>query len=73
MNTKSLVGLVLGATFFVVGSSQADNCFRDQPGWHMVPKSCNIKSADNWQSYTSGVYIQPVVDKDLFSLNKLMN
>lgn len=29
-------------------------------GWHMVSKRCNIKPAENWQEYNSGVYTKPI-------------
>lgn len=61
MKTKSVAGLIAAALMVVVvGSVQAKECFRDQPGWHMVSKSCDIRAADNWQEYTSGVYTQPL-------------
>jgi hypothetical protein len=61
----SAVVMILASTMFAaVGPIQA-SCYKNQPGWHMVSKKCNIKPADNWQEYNSGVYIQPMV-KDLF-------
>lgn len=30
-------------------------------GWHMVSVRCNIKPAENWKQYNSGVFTQPMV------------
>lgn len=61
MNVKSLAAGLIAATSMLaaVGTLQAA-CYKDEPGWHMVSKHCNIRPADNWQEYTSGVYTQPV-------------
>ena len=61
MKIKSTaVGLLFTAAMvFAAGPLQAE-CVNPEPGWHMVSKHCNIKNADNWQEYTSGVYLQPV-------------
>lgn len=34
-------------------------------GWHMVSVKCDIKPAQNWKQYDSGVYTQPIVGKPL--------
>lgn len=64
MNIKSSIAGVFAAVAMVavLGSAQA-NCYKYEPGWHMVPKHCDIKHADTWQEYASGVYIQPMVGK----------
>ncbi|CDZ76458.1 hypothetical protein BN59_00727 [Legionella massiliensis] len=61
MKVKSLAaGLIIASSFVLaVGSVQAASCYNYKPGWHMVPKKCHIKPAENWQEYTSGVYTQP--------------
>jgi hypothetical protein len=61
MKIKSLAaGLVIATTMLAaVGPIQA-SCVKHKPGWHMVSKKCHIKSADNWQEYNSGVYVQPL-------------
>lgn len=70
MKIKALVGLIIATTMVVaVGPLQAA-CVYPEPGWHMVSKSCNIKPADNWQEYTSGVYLQPVTGKSLLVTNR---
>ncbi|HHF7366447.1 TPA: hypothetical protein ACPSKY_001563 [Legionella bozemanae] len=65
MKIKSAAGLIL-ATFLIaaVGPIHAA-CHKYQPGWHMVSKKCDIKPADNWQEYKSGVYTQPITGKSL--------
>lgn len=68
MSIKSLAatGLIVATTMFtVVGTVQA-GCMNYKPGWHMVSKKCPIKPAENWQAYTSGVYLHPVTGKKLF-------
>jgi hypothetical protein len=69
MKIKSTVagGLIIAAAtmFVAVGTLQA-HCYRSYPGWHMVSKKCNIRPAENWQEYTSGVYLQPMVGKGIF-------
>lgn len=64
MKTKSIAGaLVIAASFLVVGTVQAGHCYKQPSGWHMVSKKCNIKPAENWRQYQSGVYTQPVTKK----------
>lgn len=45
-----------------IGPAQAA-CIKHPSGWHMVSKKCDIKPAQNWQEYTSGVYTQPLTGK----------
>ena len=67
MNIKTAAGFILATSMFAaVGPIQAA-CVFHQPGWHMVSKRCNIKPADNWQEYNSGVYLQPVTGKHMLS------
>lgn len=62
---SSVAGFIIAATtmFVAVGPVQAAvcqaDCFYNQSGWHMVPKSCALRPAANWQAYASGVYLQP--------------
>ncbi|MFT4058320.1 MAG: hypothetical protein QM652_02100 [Legionella sp.] len=63
MRVKSLTAglIVTTATMFAaIGSVQAAcSCYMHTPGWHMVPKSCDIRSAQTWQEYNSGIYTPP--------------
>ncbi|KTD67986.1 MULTISPECIES: hypothetical protein [Legionella] len=67
---SSTAGLIAIGMIAVFGSAHATNCYKHQPGWHMVSKKCNIKPADNWQEYDSGVYTQPLTGKSLFKMNR---
>jgi hypothetical protein len=64
MKVTSLALALSAAVFMVVAVAPIQAaCFNKQPGWHMVSKRCDIKSARDWQVYTSGVYIQPMVQR----------
>ena len=68
MTIKSLAatGLIVATTMLTaVGTVQA-GCMNYKSGWHMVPKKCAIKPAENWQAYISGGYLHPVTGKKLF-------
>jgi hypothetical protein len=43
------------------GTAQAA-CTYKSNGWHLVSKHCDIRPSQNWQTYNSGNYIQPVTD-----------
>lgn len=75
MNVKtSAAGLIIATSLIAaVGTAQATVCVKHPSGWHMVSKSCNIKPAENWQQYASGIYTQPTSGKSLFLVGTLMN
>ncbi|KTC79817.1 hypothetical protein OQJ13_01945 [Legionella sp. PATHC035] len=64
-STAALIAISMIAAF---GTAQA-GCYKHEPGWHMVSKKCNIKPAETWQQYESGVYTQPL-GKSLFSMSR---
>ncbi|KTD41078.1 hypothetical protein [Legionella parisiensis] len=64
MKIKSAAGLIL-ATFMIAAVGPIHAACKYEPGWHMVSKKCDIKPADNWQEYKSGVYTQPITGKSL--------
>lgn len=70
MNIKAAAGLIVATSMFAVAGPLQAGCMHHQPGWHMVSKRCNIKNADTWQEYNSGVYLQPVVGKSMFPTMK---
>lgn len=56
---SAAAGLIIATSMVaLIGPVQAA-CYKHQPGWHMVSKNCDIKPAENWQEYNSGVYTQP--------------
>ncbi|AWN74525.1 hypothetical protein LEAN103870_07625 [Legionella anisa] len=65
MKIKSAAGLILATTFMAAVGPIHAACYKNEPGWHMVSKKCDIKPADNWQEYKSGVYTQPITGKSL--------
>jgi hypothetical protein len=65
----STLGLIIASSLFVVVGTAQASCYKNQPGWHMVSKHCNIKPATTWQQYTSGERLQPVTGRgSLFML-----
>lgn len=65
----SIAGLVIASAMVVAGPIQA-GCMKHTPGWHMVSKHCNIKPAENWKEYTSGVYTQPITNQGLLFMGR---
>ena len=63
---SSAAGLIIAVSLFALAGSIQASCFNNEPGWHMVSKKCDIRPADTWQEYKSGVYTQPEA-KNLFS------
>jgi hypothetical protein len=61
MKIKSkAAGLIIAAVMVIAAGPLQAECVNPEPGWHMVSKHCNLPTAENWQEYTSGVYLPPV-------------
>lgn len=72
MKIKSSIAAVIMATTMIAAVPSQAMCCRhvdiSEPGWHMVPKSADIRPASNWQEYASGVYLQPVTGRGMLFL-----
>ncbi len=66
----SVVGILIATSMVVAAEPLQAACFKHKPGWHMVSKKCNIKPAETWQEYASGVYTKPLTGKSFFFMSK---
>ena len=66
---SSLTGLVLATSVVALvipgQAAWAMHKHCSGKGWHMVSVKCNIKPAENWQDYNSGVYTKPLTGKNM--------
>lgn len=76
MNKEAIALVVAGGLFLGFGPAQAKtyvDCIKQPPGWHMVPKCCNLQHAQNWQQYNSGYLLPPVINGEPFPLFPWIN